>query len=197
MVHGKQMLILLDNARRADQVRPLLPGSSSCLALVTSRNRLHELVVREGASRISLYVLTMDEAELLLACYLGDQRVAAEHEAVRELIRHCAGLPLALGIVAARAGENPSFPLIELVSQLQDERERLDALDAGGVTGVRSVSPGPTAYFQPRRPVFSVCSACRPDRGEGRGDDGSEGEAMRQPELTTGSCRSLIAVRRG
>lgn len=81
----------------------------------------------------------MDEAELLLACYLGDQRVAEEHEAVRELIRHCAGLPLALGIVAARAGENPSFPLIELVSQLQDERERLDALDAGGVTGLRSV----------------------------------------------------------
>ncbi|WP_165968174.1 ATP-binding protein [Saccharopolyspora elongata] len=139
LVHRKQMLILLDNARTAEQVRPLLPSSPSCLVLVTSRNRLHELVVREGASRISLDVLTADEAELMLASYLGDQRVAVEHEAVRDLIRHCAGLPLALGIAAARAVENPDFPLIEIVSQLQDERERLDALDAGGVTGLRSV----------------------------------------------------------
>ncbi|MEU6264244.1 ATP-binding protein [Saccharopolyspora shandongensis] len=139
MVHDKRMLILLDNARTAEQVRPLLPSSPSCLVLVTSRNRLHELVVREGATRIALEVLTDDEAEQLLARYLGDERVAAEPEAVRELVRHCAGLPLALGIAAVRAAENPDFPLDELVSELQDERDRLDALDAGGVTGVRAV----------------------------------------------------------
>ncbi|MEV0698472.1 tetratricopeptide repeat protein [Saccharopolyspora sp. NPDC050389] len=139
LVHGKRMLLLLDNARTAEQVRPLLPSSPSCLVLVTSRNRLHELVVREGATRIALEVLTDDEAEQLLARYLGDERVAAEPEAVRELVRHCAGLPLALGIAAVRAAENPDFPLDELVSELQDERDRLDALDAGGVTGVRAV----------------------------------------------------------
>ncbi|MEV0055042.1 tetratricopeptide repeat protein [Saccharopolyspora shandongensis] len=139
LVHGKRMLLLLDNARTAEQVRPLLPSSPSCLVLVTSRNRLHELVVREGATRIALEVLTDDEAERLLAQYLGEERVAAEPEAVRELVRHCAGLPLALGIAAVRAAENPDFPLDELVSELQDERDRLDALDAGGVTGVRAV----------------------------------------------------------
>ncbi|SDZ25787.1 Predicted ATPase [Saccharopolyspora shandongensis] len=149
LVHGKQMLVLLDNARTAEQVRPLLPGSPSCLVLVTSRNRLHELVVREGATRVSLDVLTADEAELMLASYLGDQRVAAEQEAVRDLIRHCAGLPLALGIAAARAVENPDFPLTEVVSQLQDERDRLDALDAGGVTGLRSVFSWPYRSLTP------------------------------------------------
>ncbi|MCI2418684.1 tetratricopeptide repeat protein [Saccharopolyspora sp. K220] len=139
LVHDKRMLILLDNALTADQVRPLLPSSPSCLVLVTSRNRLHELVVREGASRITLEVLTDDEAEELLVRYLGADRVATEPEAVRSLVSHCAGLPLALGIAAVRAAENPDFPLDELVLELQDERDRLDALDAGGVTGVRAV----------------------------------------------------------
>ncbi|GGI81622.1 hypothetical protein GCM10011581_18840 [Saccharopolyspora subtropica] len=139
LVHDKRMLILLDNARTADQVRPLLPSSPTCLVLVTSRNQLHELVVREGATRIALDVLDPDEAEHLLARYLGDDRVATERVAVRALVRHCAGLPLALGIAAVRAAENPDFPLDELVAELQDERDRLDALDGGGVTGVRAV----------------------------------------------------------
>ena len=138
-LHGKRMLLLLDNARTAEQVRPLLPANPTCLVLVTSRNRLNDLVVHEGAARVGLQVLTSDEAHDLLGRYLGRERLAAEPEPVRALVEHCAGLPLALGIVAVRAAGDPDLPLEELVDELRDERERLDALDAGGATGVRAV----------------------------------------------------------
>lgn len=139
LLHNKQILVVLDNARSSDQVRPLLPGSQSCLVLVTSRNRLDDLVIREGASRISLDVLSPNEARRLLGQYLGQERLEAEPAAVTGLIEHCAGLPLALSIVAVRAAGNPDFPLDILVDELHDAQERLDALDAGGDTGVRSV----------------------------------------------------------
>ena len=138
-VHGKRMLLLLDNARTAEQVRPLLPANPTCLVLVTSRNRLNDLVVHEGAARVGVQVLTAEEAHDLLGRYLGRERLAAEPGSVRALVEHCAGLPLALGIVAVRAAENPDLSLDELVGELSDERERLDALDAGGETGVRAV----------------------------------------------------------
>jgi hypothetical protein len=138
-VHDKKILILLDNARSSEQIRPLLPGSSSCVVLVTSRNRLDDLVIREGATRISLKVLTHDEAYDLLRRYLRDDRLAAESSAVNALIAHCAGLPLALGIVAFRAAELPDYPLADLVAELKDERDRLDTLDCGGETGLRAV----------------------------------------------------------
>lgn len=138
-MHDKRMLVLLDNARSADQVRPLLPGGHTSLVLVTSRNRLDDLVIREGASRMTLNLLMQEESRDLLVRYLGQDRVNAEPDAVNALIEQCAGLPLALGIVAVSAAEDPAFPLAELVSELHDERERLDALDAGGESGVRAV----------------------------------------------------------
>lgn len=138
-VHNKRLLILLDNARSAEHVRHLLPGSPTCLVLVTSRNRLDDLVVQHGAARISLDVLSDGEARNLFGRYLGRERVDAEPEAVDALIGHCAALPLALGLVAVRAAGNPDFPLDDLVADLSDERERLDALDSGGETGVRAV----------------------------------------------------------
>lgn len=137
--HGKRLLVLLDNAATTAQVRPLLPGSPSCLVVVTSRNRLEDLVIREGATRMTLDVLTPAEARELLGRHLGAERLGAEPEAAEALVGHCAGLPLALGIVAYRAAENPDFPLDVLVAELRDEKERLDALDLGGETGVRSV----------------------------------------------------------
>ncbi len=139
VVHGRRILLLLDNARSAEQVRPLLPASPACLVLVTSRKRLDELVVREDANRVGLQVLTAEESNELLVHYLGRDRVRDEPEPVRALIGHCAGLPLALGIVAVRAAEEPDLPLHELVDDLSDERERLDALEAGGETGIRAV----------------------------------------------------------
>ncbi|MEV0082518.1 NB-ARC domain-containing protein [Saccharopolyspora sp. NPDC050642] len=155
LVHDKRMLVLFDNARTAEQVRALLPGTPTCLVVVTSRNRLDDLVIREGATRMTLTVLTEQESHELLGRYLGQDRLTAEPEAVAEIVSHCAGLPLALGVVAVRAAEFSDFPLDELVEELRDERERLDALDTGGETGVRA-SPGPTTRSPRKRPGSSA-----------------------------------------
>jgi DNA-binding SARP family transcriptional activator/tetratricopeptide (TPR) repeat protein len=128
LVEGKQMVIVLDNARDTDQVRPLLPGSPSCLVLVTSRHQLTGLVVRDHAQRITLDMLATVEARELLTSFLGKERVAAEADAVEEIIRRCAHLPLALSIAAARAGTDPALPLSALVAELRQERETLAAL---------------------------------------------------------------------
>lgn len=139
LVHEKKLLILLDNAHSVEQVRPLLPGTPRSLVIVTSRNRLDDLVIRHGATRISLDVLTQAEARDLLGRYLGHERLNAEPAAVDGLIKHCAGLPLALGLVAVHAAGNPDFLLEDLLTDLADERERLDTLDIGGETGIRAV----------------------------------------------------------
>ncbi|MGW7084437.1 BTAD domain-containing putative transcriptional regulator [Streptomyces sp. NPDC054871] len=134
LVAGRRMLILLDDARDADQVRPLLPGSPSCTVLITSRSRLAALVATHGAQLVPLDVLGRDEAHHLLVSHLGVPRVAAEPDAVSVLMDHCAGLPLALGIVAARAATHPDFPLAVLAAELNDAADRLDALDIGDLT---------------------------------------------------------------
>ncbi|WP_370943017.1 tetratricopeptide repeat protein [Amycolatopsis sp. cg5] len=127
----RRMLIVLDNARSADQVRPLLPGTPTCLVLVTSRNQLRGLMVREGAYRIALDVLPAEDARALLAERIDGDRLAVEPRAADELMELCARLPLALSIVAARAASQANLPLAALVHELKDERHRLDALDLG------------------------------------------------------------------
>jgi tetratricopeptide (TPR) repeat protein len=140
LVADRRMLVLLDNARNAEQVRPLLPGGTTCLALVTSRDQLGGLVVQEGAQPITLGVLEPEDAMLLLERRLGVRRVAAEPGAAKELIELCAGLPLALAIMAARAAINRDFTLRELVAELADERGRLAALYVDDAAGsVRAV----------------------------------------------------------
>jgi DNA-binding SARP family transcriptional activator len=99
---GRRMLVVLDNATGADQVRPLLPGTPGSLVVVTSRDRLRGLVARDGARRIGLGTLAPDEAAVLLSRLLGADRVAAEPDAAAELARHCAYLPLAIRIAAAQ-----------------------------------------------------------------------------------------------
>jgi DNA-binding SARP family transcriptional activator len=126
---GKRVLVVLDNARDAEQVRPLLPGSPGCLAVVTSRNRLTSLVATEGAHPVPVGLLTDAEARQLLRSRVGRARITAEPAAVEEIVARCARLPLALAIVAARAATNPHFPLVVLADQLRRTRGRLDGFD--------------------------------------------------------------------
>lgn len=140
LLASRKVLVVLDNARDADQVRPLLPGSSTCRVVITSRNQLASLIIQEGAHPLTLDVLSAEEAAALLARRLGHDRITAEPEALAELIAHCARLPLALAIVAARAALNPTLPLRVLADDLRDEQNRLDALDAlDPATSVRAV----------------------------------------------------------
>ena len=136
----RRMLILLDNASTVDQVSPLLPGSPSCLVLVTSRDSLPGLVAVYGAHRVLLDVLPRDEAVTLLRRLAGP-RVDAEPAAVDALVDQCGRLPLALRIAAELAVTQPGGSLADLAEDLAHERRRLDLLDAGADprTGIRAV----------------------------------------------------------
>ncbi len=144
LLAGRQVLVVLDNARDADQVRPLLPGSPGCLAVVTSRDQLASLVASEGAQLLTLGVLTTAEARQLLASRLGPDRVASEPRAIDDIIARCAGLPLALAIAAARAVVHPRFPLAAIAREPSWASGVLGALDpldpAAGVHAVSSWS---------------------------------------------------------
>ncbi|TDQ04415.1 tetratricopeptide (TPR) repeat protein [Labedaea rhizosphaerae] len=128
---GKRLLILLDDARRPDQVRPCVPTGPGSLVLVTSRSRMRGLSVRDGAFAIGLDEFTDDEATDLLAGMLGAERVAAEREAATDLARLCAGLPLALRIAGDRAADNHGRSLATVVGELTDRAARLPTLQAG------------------------------------------------------------------
>jgi DNA-binding SARP family transcriptional activator/Tfp pilus assembly protein PilF len=123
----RRVLLLLDNAVSAEQVRPLVPGGSGCLVLVTSRNRLLGLVAREGAHRLALDLLTSSDATALLTRILGRHRVDAEPGFVGELARLCGHLPLALRIAAANVLARPQQSIAAAVLALGDEN-RLAAL---------------------------------------------------------------------
>jgi DNA-binding SARP family transcriptional activator/tetratricopeptide (TPR) repeat protein len=127
----KRILVVLDNAVDGAQVRPLLPGSATCLVVVTSRNLPTGLVAAEGAYPINLDLLSVDEARRLLRQRLGTSRVAAEAGAVDDIIHRCARLPLALAVVAARAGTEPSLGLAALAGELRESRAALQVLAAG------------------------------------------------------------------
>ncbi|MFD0225876.1 AfsR/SARP family transcriptional regulator [Streptomyces hirsutus] len=141
MLAQRRVLILLDNARDTEQVRPLLPGSPGCLVIVTSRNQLTGLVAGEGAHPLTLDQLTPAEAYDLLARRLGTGRLAAEPEAAEEIITRCGRLPLALAIVAAHACAHPAFPLSAIADEVSDSHGSLDAFAGGdGIsTDVRAV----------------------------------------------------------
>jgi len=130
-VAGRRMLILLDNARDTDQVAPLLPGSPTCAVIVTSRRQLSGLVAVRGARPLTLDVLPERDARELLAGHLGRSRLSREPAATADVLRHCAGLPLALSIVATRAGSCSTSPLAAVAEELGDSPSRLDALDVG------------------------------------------------------------------
>jgi DNA-binding SARP family transcriptional activator/tetratricopeptide (TPR) repeat protein len=139
LMAGKRMLVLIDNARDADQVRPLLPGAPGCVAVVTSRNQLAGLVAHDGAHLVNVEVLARDEALRLLEARLGPERVATEQRAAQEIVERCGRLPLALTVAAARAMAHPAFPLATLAGELRDAQGRLNTLSgADALTDLRA-----------------------------------------------------------
>ena len=129
-LHGRRLLIVLDNASSAEQVRPLLPGRSSCAVLVTSRDSLGGLVARHGARRLDLDLMPLDHAVDLLGQLVGP-RVEAEPGATRELAEQCVRLPLALRVAAELVNVHTDVQLADLVRDLADQQRRLEFLDAG------------------------------------------------------------------
>jgi DNA-binding SARP family transcriptional activator len=140
LMAGRRVLVVLDNARDAAQVRPLLPGTAGCLTVVTSRSRLPGLIAAQGARPVSLKPLSHGEAADLLGRSIGAERVADSEEAAHELIGWCARLPLAISVAAARAAIRPGVPLAALAAELQDAKTRLDLLDTrDAASSVRTV----------------------------------------------------------
>jgi len=140
LMAGRRLLVVLDNARDAAQVRPLLPGAPGCLTLITSRDQLAGLVAAGGASPVPLAPLPDAEARELLIHRLGAARVHAEPSIVDEIVARCAGLPLALAIVSAHAATRPGFGLGALADRLRRASGALDALAGGDPeTDIRTV----------------------------------------------------------
>ncbi|WP_285629366.1 tetratricopeptide repeat protein [Actinoallomurus iriomotensis] len=141
LLNGRRMLVVLDNAASVEQVRPLLPGTAGCFTLITSRSHLSGLAAREGVGRVPIDVLSPEHAVDLLRQVIGDSRIDAEPDMTAELARRCGYLPLALRIAADRAVTHPHLMLSDLVEELVDERDLLDALasDDDETTAIRTV----------------------------------------------------------
>ena len=164
LLAGRRVLVVLDNAATPEQVRPLLPGSAGCMAVVTSRCRLSGLAARDGAQRINLDVLPAAQAVAVLAQSAGAARVDAEPAAAEELARLCGRLPLALRIAAERVASRPRSALADLAGELTGARNRLDLLCAGDddATAVRAVFSWSYRTLSPMRRGFSGPWACWP-----------------------------------
>ncbi|MEU4805142.1 tetratricopeptide repeat protein [Actinosynnema sp. NPDC023587] len=141
LLTGRRMLIVLDNANSAEQVRPLLPGSQGCMVLVASRDSLMGLVIAAGATRVTVTPLAAQEAVELVDGTVGRSRAEAEADAVRELTRLCDRLPLALRIAGSLIAARPHLHVADVVAEMRDGRGRLDALSTSTdqATAVRAV----------------------------------------------------------
>jgi DNA-binding SARP family transcriptional activator/tetratricopeptide (TPR) repeat protein len=167
LVAGRRLLIVLDNARSAEQVRPLLPGEPGCLVLVTSRDRLSGLVASNGARSLSLDALSPDEAGELLARLLGKTRLAAEPKSTMELARTCAFLPLALRVAAATLAWQPDRRIADYVTQLRHDTLRTLTIEDDPGVGIRAAFDASyEALPVPARRLFRLLSlAPGPDIG--------------------------------
>ncbi|MGW9118803.1 BTAD domain-containing putative transcriptional regulator [Streptomyces sp. NPDC055663] len=128
VLNGRRVLVLLDNARDAAQVRPLLPGTEGCAALITSRGHLGDLA---GAHLVDLDVLSPEEALQLFTRIVGSERVAGERAAALDVVAACGFLPLAIRIAATRLAVRRTWTVSVLAAKLADERRRLDELQSG------------------------------------------------------------------
>jgi DNA-binding SARP family transcriptional activator/Flp pilus assembly protein TadD len=136
----RRVLVVLDNASSEEQVRPLIPATPACMTLVTGRDALAGLIARDGAARIDLDLLPMDDAVELLQTLIGE-RASTERTATEALADRCCRLPLALRVAAELAAARPGSRLADLAAELTDQQQRLDLLDAGGdpKTAIRAV----------------------------------------------------------
>jgi DNA-binding SARP family transcriptional activator/tetratricopeptide (TPR) repeat protein len=153
----RRILLLLDNARDAEHVRPLLPGSSTVMVLVTSRDRLSGLVATHAVHDLTLGMLPVDDARDLLQRRLGPERIRSEPAAVDAIIEGAARLPLALAIAASRAVTRRHVSLAGLAAELRGTTSRLDALsvddpaaDARATLSwsCRTLTPGAARLFR-------------------------------------------------
>jgi DNA-binding SARP family transcriptional activator/Tfp pilus assembly protein PilF len=162
LLAGRRMLLLLDNALNADQVRPLLPGTPACKTVVTSRDDLAGLVARDGARRLNLDPLAEAEAHDLLGTLIG-ARAAAEPVAAAALVGHCAGLPLMLRVAAELVASRRGVALRDLVAELATERQRLD-LGSDGSTALRAVFSWSERHLPPEAIRFFRLLGVHPGR---------------------------------
>ncbi|MCE7001563.1 tetratricopeptide repeat protein [Kibdelosporangium philippinense] len=135
---GKQMLVVLDNAVDAEQVRPLLPAEAGCRVLITSRSDLRGLAVNPGADHLRLNVLTAPESQAVLTELIGEERAEAEPDALAELTNACAHLPLALRIAGANLAANPHRLIADYVAEMKQSGRLAElAIDGDETSAVR------------------------------------------------------------
>ncbi|MGW0335642.1 ATP-binding protein [Streptomyces sp. NPDC003011] len=178
LLAGRRVLLVLDNARSADQVRPLLPTAPGSVAVVTSRNRLDGLVVREGAQRIALDVLPRHDARTLLERQMGAERLALEPHEADELVDLCARLPLALSVAAARTAAAPAGSVGAWVRELRRSRAPLDLFGVHDAdVDLRTVFHGSYALLPPPAARLFRLLGCHPG-----------------PEIDATACAGLIGA---
>ncbi|MEV8638314.1 BTAD domain-containing putative transcriptional regulator [Streptosporangium sp. NPDC051023] len=178
----RRMLVLLDNARDAAQVGHLLPGSTGCAAIVTSRHKLADLA---SARLVDLDVMEPDEALSLFGTVAGAERMAAERAAAMDVVAACGFLPLAVRIVAARLAARPSWTVASLVPRLADERRRLDELRVGNLAVEATFALGYGQLAPPQARAFRLLSL--PD-----GPDISVGGAAAMLELHPTDAEDIL-----
>ncbi|MEU3902924.1 AfsR/SARP family transcriptional regulator [Streptomyces goshikiensis] len=130
LVDGRRLLIVLDNARDAAQVRELIPGSASCAVILTSRSPMFDLPL---TSQLLLEPFRSDEALALLGSIIGRERLAAQREDALRLVETCGHLPLAVRIVATRLSARPAWSVATLTARLADEQRRIAELRIGAL----------------------------------------------------------------
>ncbi|MEU3311386.1 BTAD domain-containing putative transcriptional regulator [Streptomyces sp. NPDC006662] len=155
VLDGRRVLLLLDNAADAAQIRPLLPASPGCLVLVTSRARLMDL---DGVEWVSVDLMKPGESADLMTQTLGAARVAAEPEAAAELAELCGHLPLALRIATARLRNRPRWTVRYLVERLRDETRRMDELSSGERSVAATLRLSYLAMDEKHRTAFRILS---------------------------------------
>ncbi|MFI2610220.1 BTAD domain-containing putative transcriptional regulator [Kitasatospora sp. NPDC018619] len=153
LLASRRMLILLDNARDAEQIQPLIPGVSGCAVLATSRSRLAGI---PGAHLFDVEELTPDEALALFSAIVGEQRVANEPEAAMKVVSACGFLPLAVRIAAARLASRPRWSVSDLASRLADQRRRLDELQLGNLAVETTIGLGYGQLSAPEARAFRL-----------------------------------------
>ncbi len=165
LLADQRMLVVLDNARSPEQVRPLLPGSATSVVLVTSRDRLGGLVAEPGAHRLVLDALTPAEAVALIGRIVGEQRVRAEPAATAALAEMCAYLPLALRIATANLIDRPDRMIADYLAELTERRLSALAIDGDDQLAVRAAFDlSYQGLSEPQRRMFRVLGiAAGPD----------------------------------